>query len=72
MTILGLHIAGTTYAALALGFVVVAVERGDGFRTTFWFAALGYLQQWRIEKATRAATTRKLAGRGLIGEENAQ
>ncbi|AKI28682.1 hypothetical protein GTE6_40 [Gordonia phage GTE6] len=82
MTILGLHIAGTTYAAMALGLTVKAVERGgDGFRTpvmfavfalTFWFAAFGYLQQWRIEQATRAATTQKLVERGLIGEENVQ
>lgn len=82
MTILGLHIAGTTYAAMALGLAVKASERGgDGFRTpvmfavfafTFWFAAFGYLQQWRIEQATRTATAKALVERGLIGEDNAR
>ena len=82
MTILGLHIAGTTYAAMALGLAVKVFERGgEGFRTpvmfavfalTFWFAAFGYLQQWRIDQATRAATAQKLADRGLIGEEKVQ
>ena len=42
------------------------------FALTFWFAAFGYLQQWRIDQATRAATTQKLAERGLIGEEKVQ
>lgn len=82
MTILGLHIAGTTYAAMALGLAMKVFERGgEGFRTpvmfavfalTFWFAAFGYLQQWRIDQTTRAATTQKLADRGLIGEEKVQ
>lgn len=52
VSILGLHLAGATYFALAVGLTAVAWDRGgDGFRTpvmffvfslTYWSAALGY------------------------------
>lgn len=59
-TILGLHMAGTTYGALTIGLAAKTIERGgDGFRTpvmfaifavTCWAAALGYLNQVRAER----------------------
>lgn len=52
IAIAGLHIAGATYCALAVGLADAAISRGgDGFRTpvmffvfglTFWAAAIGY------------------------------
>ncbi|AXH49784.1 minor tail protein [Gordonia phage Pleakley] len=52
VAITGLHIAGATYCALAIGLTDTAIGRGgDGFRTpvmffvfalTFWSAAIGY------------------------------
>lgn len=53
VSVWGLHLVASTYAALAVGLVAKTIERGgDGFRTpvmfavfaiTFWLAALGYL-----------------------------
>lgn len=52
ISILGLHLAGATYFALAVGLSATVFERGgDGFRTpvmffvfaiTYWSAAIGY------------------------------
>lgn len=78
ITVLGLHTAGTTYAAIGIGLAAAAIDRGgDGFRTpvmfavfalTFWLAAFGYLHQWRIEQVARIVATRRLRERGLISE----
>lgn len=75
MAILGLHIAGTTYASMSLGLAVETLKLdGDGFRTpvmfavfaaTFWLAAFGYWHQWRVDRETNKLTAELMRARGL-------